>query len=123
MGAPRAWSVALGATVGALGLAWAAGCEAVPDIYFVDDARADGPAGDAGSSGALDSGAADASSTTCVAPSPGAGATCCGTAWCTPAAGTACTPTSCAECEKTPCPTGDLCCAKPQGALCKKTCP
>ena len=112
----------VGIVPGSVAVLGAAACQAVPDIHFVDeDARADGAQGD-GSSGAPDTGLTDASPGACTVPSPGSGAVCCGTVWCTPGGGS-CTPARCADCEKTACSGGDLCCAKPQGVLCKKTCP
>ncbi len=115
-------SLALGITIAASGAACAAGCEAVPDIRFVeDDARADAKPGDGASSGGPEAGG-DGAPTSCLNPFPGAGSTCCGSTWCTPGLAASCTPASCAECEKAPCQSGELCCARPQGALCKKTC-
>ena len=114
----RPRGIALGAAIAAYS-ACAAGCEAVPDIHFVED-EAGAPRIDAGSDGPETG--VDAAPTSCVTPSPGPGATCCGTVWCTPGVSSTCTPASCAECEKSACQTGELCCARPQGALCKKTC-
>jgi len=111
-------AVTLGLAFSVLVLTAAPGCGSVPDIYFVDD--------DATTDRRLDAGGVDTSSdasaldsaTPCSAPSPRAGAVCCGTVWCVGE----CSAPSCSKCEQAGCATGDTCCGKPGTVLCKKQC-
>lgn len=110
-------------TVTLAGAMGSAGCEGVPDLRFVaDDARSDAPAGDGGpSTDASDGSARDAGA--CSSPSPGAGATCCGSVWCLGQ----CDQVSCDQCAQKArsgvCAPGDICCGKTGTVLCKKQCP
>lgn len=96
-----------------------AGCDAVPDIYFVsadgapnDGASGDGPSSDGAPDSAADGPLGDGAAVCPTAPPPGTD-TCCGV---TPCKG-ACTPTSCTKCGT--CPASDVCCAKTVNAICK----
>ncbi len=110
----RGSAMMAGVVLWGLAATGSAGCEAVPDIRFVDDdARADSSRVDGGGT---DGAAIDSAPTTCTAPSPGAGATCCGNSWCVGECGAA----NCAACESSPCSSPEICCGRAQGVSCKR---
>ena len=124
----RGAATVLGTTALLLAAACYVGCEAVPDIRFVTDATADAPRSDSGDGAVADSSdgsaldAADASPS-CSAPSPAAGALCCGTVWCIGD----CSKTNCDDCAQKArsgvCVADDVCCGKTANVLCKRQCP
>lgn len=124
----RGAATALGATATLLAAACYAGCEAVPDIRFVTadgaaEARSDAPTGDGGATDSSDGSARDADASSCTGPSPGAGATCCGTVWCEGD----CAQANCDLCAQKAvsggCLPGDVCCGKTGNVVCKRQCP
>ena len=118
-----------------------AGCEALPDIRFVDDeAGAGDEAGNAGdsttspdSAGSVGDGEADSTSlpdsgdpgetglpdaSACPAPAP-AGGVCCGGVWCLDQ----CDPANCDLCAHNGCAATEVCCGKNNSVVCKVKCP
>jgi len=111
--------IMLGFALWGLAAAGSAGCEAVPDIRFIeDDARADTSRVDGGGNdgGGNDGTAADSAPVTCLGASPGAGATCCGKVWCLGD----CDAANCAACETSPCQSPEVCCGRSQTVSCKR---
>ena len=123
----RGGMTVFGLVVTLAGTVGSASCAAVPDIQFVpDDARSDAPGVDAapdgaGVDGSRDGAAGDAG--VCTSPSPGAGATCCGSMWCVGQ----CDAFNCDDCAQKArsgaCAAGDVCCGKAGNVVCKKQCP
>lgn len=91
-----------------LALSLVTGCEEVPEIRFVSDAATADDGGPTPKDGGADAAG-------CPEPAP-AGATCCGTTWCT-----GCSPAQCTECAGK-CVAGEVCCANPGTVNCRNRC-